>query len=828
MKPLKVAIVMGGGVSLGSFSGGALAGALRRIDREARKADLEMQIDVLSGASAGALSLCVLLRKLAWPDEPYDPEDEDSFWQANVEDPQHRAWVRGIGIQELAGKEGEARGSLFSSAALEDLAREMMGWERAPGDGELNPRGLLASRVHFLSTLMNLNGIPIVSDRLEENPALVDAKAATLFKDARTFCLDVGRANGDGGREGGTEEADRAHGGAPWERAVHRSRSALAEPGTWLEMAETALAAAAFPIAFQPRPISRRQGEFGSLWPWRPEDDGPAARALRNKLWLSPRDDFPFTYGDGGAFNNEPLREAMGLIRHVDGADRDEFERLLLFIDPHLSGTAHDEYLTLHYPTEISDGREVERTLLQSLLGQAGPTVAAITGQAGFQDVREADRTNERLAWRGELRGILRTLVDALPEEGTEALAEEVDGTLGEALGVKGRASLARDDYGVEVERERVRKEEGEEEAPAPGGGRDRLRHSLFALVDQVAGLRDRRVVPVVAVGPLDPESSGEVPQTIPLAGGFLRRFGGFLDEELRAHDFDWGKVKGDMVRLPGSGEGREGGAPAERGSDLEPPAPPSEEAYARARERLVETTRSRYAGMASELASLLEADGGGFRRWLTRTGAAVYTSFRGTERALMKVFDRELGPRLARGIPTGEASRLRGHVRLLIRIEDGRGDSGPSYRLGPGAGAGSADPGVWSSRRAGGAELATWVEYGLGDGESADEAGGRLEVRGGPHLHLSERNGGAEEEGSEAAPALILDRADDGSVAQALPIRIGLGDGSPFLRVLERRRHLLKRAQEPFFSATIELEPEEGSPSERIEWAAIPNVLGA
>jgi len=55
-KPVRIALVMGGGVSLGSFSGGALAELvrlLRDFPAERDGVPLRAELDVLTGASAG-------------------------------------------------------------------------------------------------------------------------------------------------------------------------------------------------------------------------------------------------------------------------------------------------------------------------------------------------------------------------------------------------------------------------------------------------------------------------------------------------------------------------------------------------------------------------------------------------------------------------------------------------------------------------------------------------------------------------------------------------------------------------------------------------------
>src|SRR5690606_23657843 len=97
----------------------------------------------------------------------------------------------------------------------------------------------------------------------------------------------------------------------------------LRERRTWAKLAATALASGAFPFAFSPVVLKRRVYEFGPLWP----------KALRD----AKIDEYPFTYVDGGMFNNEPIREAFRLAAFIDALDPgDHFDRRILFVDPNV------------------------------------------------------------------------------------------------------------------------------------------------------------------------------------------------------------------------------------------------------------------------------------------------------------------------------------------------------------------------------------------------------------------------------------------------------------------------------------------------------------
>ena len=63
-KELRLGFAMGGGVSLGTFSGAALSEAIKLLILHNQQYD-KITIDVFSGASAGALTLVLMLRNLS-------------------------------------------------------------------------------------------------------------------------------------------------------------------------------------------------------------------------------------------------------------------------------------------------------------------------------------------------------------------------------------------------------------------------------------------------------------------------------------------------------------------------------------------------------------------------------------------------------------------------------------------------------------------------------------------------------------------------------------------------------------------------------------------
>jgi predicted acylesterase/phospholipase RssA len=519
VKTLKVAFAMGGGASLGAFSGGAMAEVVRQLCGNVDRARYgAVEIDVLSGASAGGMTVGLLARALA------DPGNRDAARAARrVRDLMHEAWVQRIGIEELIPDPAmKHRASLFDRGAVDAIARRLLAW---PGDEAPRPV-LLGARVCMGLTLMNYNGIPI---SLTHERALGDALSTTLFRDYRVYCLDF-------------DAVDR---GVP-DRWMRLDARALGRDRVWKELAATMIAGGAVPLAFEPVVLRRFRREFGALWP--PELEG--------------EDDFLFTHGDGGTFDNEPLRQAMQMIGFLDaGDDPASFERVLIAIDPNIHGPLNDFSLDFHRSHEINpdyglfDGEDVvPADYAGRLASNAARIVTALRGQAAFKDFLAADKVNNRLRWREEMRAILSRLIGAADAGQLRDLTESATRSLEGVLAEKRAVSTVPDTgLALDAELNRVWAESG--------GDRDlddptmRLECTLLSLLDQVGALRGKQPVSVFAIAPtafVPVGGAAADARPVELAGDFAASFGGFFDRAYREHDFALGAaVAGSVLSCP-------------------------------------------------------------------------------------------------------------------------------------------------------------------------------------------------------------------------------------------------------------------------------------
>lgn len=202
----RLALVLSGGVSLGAYQAGAVAELLWALEHRL-DASAPVVLDVVTGASAGAMTAAVLARALM----------VDRAAAADL----HRAWVREISFAQLT--EGPPGASFFSDRAIWALARAILLRHPAtaarPAAGP-HPAAPATLRVAF--ALANLNGVRY-SLGYANTPGRFDT---ALFADWITFTVRAG------------------------------------VPADWQAIARAAIASGAFPFAFPTVRLERRLADY--------------------------------------------------------------------------------------------------------------------------------------------------------------------------------------------------------------------------------------------------------------------------------------------------------------------------------------------------------------------------------------------------------------------------------------------------------------------------------------------------------------------------------------------------------------------------------------
>lgn len=275
----RLAITVSGAVSLGSYEAGVLYEVLYAIGQHNQNAqttdDEKIYVDVLTGASAGGMSVALAAQKLLYDADALSDPYQNALYQA---------WVLDIDIDALLTlqKDEPADCSIFSSDLIETLIKQYLS-SRYASDAIPAPNTHPAigpdQSLRLGLALSNLNGIDYSRKTLGGGEFIY-----SRFQDeyCRTLTLD--------------DDNEVA----------------------WQSVQQAAVACSAFPFAFRCQDFQRMRSEFAN------EDLVSAS--------LGP-DPLTFTYTDGGVFQNEPLGLAKNFVDDIDNhlnSDR----RAYLFVSP--------------------------------------------------------------------------------------------------------------------------------------------------------------------------------------------------------------------------------------------------------------------------------------------------------------------------------------------------------------------------------------------------------------------------------------------------------------------------------------------------------------
>lgn len=491
--PKRLAITIAGAVSLGSYEAGVLYELLRAVrinNEQAEKRGVESKkiyIDVLTGASAGAMTAAMVAQALMYNGDSLN----DPF--AN---PLYRAWVEEIsllGLVKMKTREKKWH-SLFSSDLIAEIGRRML------IDSMKNPSGKSHAAIEMI------NQVP---DVLRLGMAITNLTGID-------YMIPI-----VGVREGGfnyTSSVDDKR----YEltsTGINEIQMGLTKGATWKDMCETAIASGAFPVAFRPTAVNHSVEEYGTKLP---EDEKTWVEGQTYVDWGKRGSPRLFAHSDGGVLQNQPLGIAKDLvdaavqaraIRDVKGAEqanRDSEDRLYVFVAPHSVKSSAEELIS----SKISIWNE-----LQVLF-------RVYTRQAMFHDWITAEGVNQKIR-------LLDLRADELADEiiannvtvaTLQSAAQELNTLLMPNDRLQRFARL-KDQYRVrytEVEQKR-----GLAAANAFIEG--------IATLEAAAQLDDQDKMKIVAVIADEKKE---------LMGSGLAAFVGFFNQKFRMHDYWMGRVK--------------------------------------------------------------------------------------------------------------------------------------------------------------------------------------------------------------------------------------------------------------------------------------------
>lgn len=461
-RKLKLAFAMGGGVSLGTFSGAALTEAIKQLivygvyknDNEFHYYD-DIEIDVMSGASAGAMSLGIMIRVFTDYNDilhllnqenesnestlerlrqqlaeqfigRYDllsPTQQANLLAAQVaQEIQRYVWCNQVSIESLAGISTENQRDLTPVNSILDR-----GWLEAISRKTILPRqnisiaseGLLASRVLFACTLTRLEGQELsapLDEKVIENDlyrklyetVMQDATVSTTHKDLRVFDINIIKeknaktvdANSSGDRfptrwllaYSDAVQQDLAIDLQSPQRKTFR----LEEANFWSHIAATAIAAGTFPFAFEPSRLTRYKQEL--------------TENEKNEY------DKIFTYVDGGTLNNEPISEAFRLAAFLDsegtGAIGDDFDRYVFFVDPFISMSEDIHQASYNREYRMKDSKIKQIPGVNKLFKFTPIMVSVLRSEGAISELTKSVAVLDRFNKRDDLKKFYSETID--------------------------------------------------------------------------------------------------------------------------------------------------------------------------------------------------------------------------------------------------------------------------------------------------------------------------------------------------------------------------------------------------------------------------------
>ena len=313
--PKKLAIVISGAVSLGSYEAGVMyelleALAIHNEMLEDTHPD-RVIIDVITGASAGAMTAAILSQQIYFGGHRL---------RKAYSNPLFDAWVTRVEIDDLLKVDSaNHKYSLLSSAVVDDIGKEFI--PDVPA-GEMDPHPAASDTLQLGLAMSNLNGFS------QEIPGQKDSFAYSSYKDqfvcrlqtvsARSVNpLSIDKDNGPTVKLNEMEPRRRKGRQDVWRP--------MATTSTWSVLRMMALSSGAFPFAFRARRIVRTGGSPANLMLTR---DSSRKAGAGDRLYGGN-----YLYTDGGVFENEPVGMAASLAREIDDKDQNA-RRSYLFVAP--------------------------------------------------------------------------------------------------------------------------------------------------------------------------------------------------------------------------------------------------------------------------------------------------------------------------------------------------------------------------------------------------------------------------------------------------------------------------------------------------------------
>jgi predicted acylesterase/phospholipase RssA len=342
----KLAITIAGAVSLGCYEAGVAFEILDAIAQHNQWAgandqpDERIEIDVLTGASAGGMTSAMIAQRLLYDgpamSQPYS-------------NPLFNAWVSSVDIVGLLarGAKEDVTHSVLSSdfvIGISDffLLGRYKNQPQPPPPPQPHPALPSDRKLQLGLALSNLNGVDYDRSTLSGNQFIYTRHEDQLVR--------------------------------PLDQTLDDHEQ------TWETIRAAAVACGAFPVAFRVQDLVRNITEYTSEW-------------LVKDVW-GGKPFTTFTYTDGGLFQNEPLGMAKNLVEEIPGGRLNPYQRGYLFIAPRQKRSTAVK--NSPDPAVGFDAATANYKILASRLADS------VFGQSEFQDWSVAEGFNDQIALLNE------------------------------------------------------------------------------------------------------------------------------------------------------------------------------------------------------------------------------------------------------------------------------------------------------------------------------------------------------------------------------------------------------------------------------------------
>ncbi len=284
--PQKLAIAISGAVSLSSYEAGSLYEIVEAIAQHNCHPDTvdeqQIEIDVITGVSAGAMTACILAQKLMFEAEALRQPHANALYGP---------WVEDMDITELLKLQlqDDPRGSVFSSERMAEigytylLQRYATGQptprQRHPAAADSIRLGLAMFNLNGIDCAVNLTDFPDVNHPDNRSPRL------TYTRHSECFTYEISDSDADD------------------------------HPKVWQKLEKIARSSNAFPVLFRPLQSDRIESKS-------------AATSSREAAVSS------CIYMDGSIVESDPLKLAKDLVDQIDAQHLDHHHRFYLYVAP--------------------------------------------------------------------------------------------------------------------------------------------------------------------------------------------------------------------------------------------------------------------------------------------------------------------------------------------------------------------------------------------------------------------------------------------------------------------------------------------------------------